>query len=524
MTSLHPTEPVRPVKAKGRSRQVVLAAAALVALAAPRAYAAETGVTQAAVDFAKPAGKIRALHGVNNGPVAWGLSADLTPYHKEAGFPSARLHDAPYANAEVADIHSIFPIFDADADDPKYYTFAKTDAYIAAIIKNGTQITYRLGESIESRSRQYSNGGFFVQPPKDFAKWAKICVNIIRHYNEGWANGFRYNIKYWEIWNEPAENVSGMWPGTVQQYFELYETAAKAIKAHDPSLKVGGPAACSIDFTLVRPFLALCRDRKLPLDFVSWHCYPAVPQAVAANATAARRLIDEYGFTNAESHITEWHPFWYSWEGSVDANELGNPNPKKYATMREKFDTMRGPQAAAFVASALMLLQDCPLDMANYYTADTNPWGMFDAFGVPGRVYYTFVAFNRLTRTPNRVACEAQGAPQPELTLCAGLSDDRAAAAILVSNYGDTPRTVALALRNLPLPQPVQAETFAVDATHELSPISRVLLRPDEAVLTLNLSSNAVQFIRLSLTPRSVRWYGGPNGGWSTATSGPSGF
>lgn len=75
----------------------------------------------------------------------------------------------------------------ADADDPKYYTFAKTDAYIAAIIKNGTQITYRLGESIESRSRQYSNGGFHVQPPKDNAKLAKICVNIIRHCNEGWA-------------------------------------------------------------------------------------------------------------------------------------------------------------------------------------------------------------------------------------------------------------------------------------------------------------------------------------------------
>ena len=43
--------------------------------------------------------------------------------------------------------------------------------------------------------------------------------------------------------------------------------------------------------------------------------------------------------------------------------------------MREKFDAMRGPKAAAFVASVLMLLQDCPLDMANYYTADTNPMG-----------------------------------------------------------------------------------------------------------------------------------------------------
>ena len=54
---------------------------------------------------------------------------------------------------------------------------------------------------------------------------------------------------------------------------------------------------------------------------------------------------------------------------------LGNPDPGKYATMREKFDAMRGPKAAAFVASVLMLLQDCPLDMANYYTANTESRG-----------------------------------------------------------------------------------------------------------------------------------------------------
>jgi hypothetical protein len=160
-----------------------LRTAVLVAFAAPVAHAADPGRTNVVVDFAKPAGRIRALHGVNNGPVSWGGAADLTNYHKEAGFPSARLHDCHYAGANVVDIHFIFPIFDADADDPRYYRFAETDAYLAAIVNNGEQITYRLGESIECRSRAYSNGGFYVHPPKDFAKWTKICINIIRHYN-----------------------------------------------------------------------------------------------------------------------------------------------------------------------------------------------------------------------------------------------------------------------------------------------------------------------------------------------------
>jgi hypothetical protein len=459
---------------------------------------ATAGQVNATVDFAKSAGKIRALHGVNNGPVSWGISADLTNYYKDAGFPSARLHDCHYASANVVDIHFIFPIFDADADDPKYYQFAETDAYLAPIVNNGTQITYRLGESIECRSRAYSNGGFYVQPPKDFAKWAKICVNIIRHYNEGWANGFHYNIKHWEIWNEPSEKCNGMWPGTLQQYYELYETAARAIKAHDSSLKVGGPAVCNIGFAdVIRPFLAHCRDRKVPLDFVSWHCYPATPQEVARDAMTARKLIDEYGFKDAESHITEWHPMWYPWENSIDANELGNPNPQKYATMREKFDTMRGPKAAAYVASALMLLQDSPLDMANYYTADTNPWGMFDLFGIPGRVYYSFVAFNQLTKTPNRVSCEQQGTPQAEIALCAGLSDDRQNASILVSNFSAAPRKVILRLQNLPLPQPTQVETLAIDAAHEFSSLGKAGWKSDDSTLTLDLPENGVCFVRL---------------------------
>ncbi len=107
--------------------------------------------------------------------------------------------------------------------------------------------------------------------------------------------------------------------------------------------------------------------------------------------------------------------------------------------MRENFADMRGPKGAAFAASALMLLQDTPLDMANYYTADTNPWGMFDEWGIPGRVYYAFVAFNQLTKTPNRVWCEWKGAPQPAITMCAGLSNDRKTASILLSNFGPAP-------------------------------------------------------------------------------------
>ena len=56
-----------------------------------------------------------------------------------------------------------------------------------------------------------STGAFRdLLPPKDFRKWAQICEHIIRHYNEGWADGHKWDIRYWEIWNE-ADLDSKTW-------------------------------------------------------------------------------------------------------------------------------------------------------------------------------------------------------------------------------------------------------------------------------------------------------------------------
>ena len=210
------------------------------------------------------------------------------------------------AKSDVVDIPCIFPFFDADPDDPENYFFKKTDDYLAPIIKNNSEIIYRLGTSIEYYTQYY------IHPPSDYNKWAKICINIIRHYNEGWANGFEYNIKYWEIWNEPENKL--MWLGTPLQYFELYETAAKAIKAHDPNLRVGGPATTGVRSTLVKPFLSFCRDKSVPLDFFSWHNYSHNPRFMVKDAGDVRAILDEYGFMNTESHLNEWHYLPSSWE------------------------------------------------------------------------------------------------------------------------------------------------------------------------------------------------------------------
>jgi hypothetical protein len=57
----------------------------------------------------------------------------------------------------------------------------------------GAQVYYRLGRSFAADPT----------PPPDFGKFAEVCRHIVMHYNDGWAHGFHYGIKYWEVWNEP---------------------------------------------------------------------------------------------------------------------------------------------------------------------------------------------------------------------------------------------------------------------------------------------------------------------------------
>jgi len=437
-----------------------------------------------AVDFSKSAGKIRPLNGVNNGPFAAGHhTADMEARHKEAAFPSVRLHDCHWPHPDVVDIPAIFPLFHADADEPKNYLFGPTDRYLAPIAARGAEIVYRLGVSIEHKP------AFHTRPPADFEKWAKICVNLIRHYNDGWADGRQYGIRYFEIWNEPDIGPP-MWTGTPQQYFDLYRVAVNAIKAYNPDLKVGGQVSF-VKGGYTRPFLAYCRDHKLPLDFISWHRYSDSPTNLTKDAVEMRALLDEYGFKKAESLCTEWRPML---EGFNKVSWRTNKEP---GSVRAAFARNRNHESAAFAASALMQMQDAPLDRAHYYTADDSPWSMFDEFGEPGKVFFAFKAFHQFLQTPNRVA--VTGAPGGDgVTACCGLADDGKSAGLLLSNYRGKAADLKVELKGLPIDGEIQVERFVVDEKHDCAALDPLSLDAASRTLRLSLPPATVILVRVS--------------------------
>jgi hypothetical protein len=336
----------------------------------------------------------------------------------------------------------------------------------------------------------------FVHPPKDYEKWAAICLGIIRHYNEGWANGARHNIRYWEIWNEP-ENKPVMWSGSDEDYYRLYGVAVRAIKKEFPDLKVGGPGVgYSGDFkngvfrpgAFVTNFLAYCRREALPLDFFSWHCYTANPGEIIARAHGIRRLLDGYGFTKTESHLNEWN--------FLPGNTWKPLSKSSAPEVRQRFaEEMSGLGGAVFIATTLLELQDAPVDVGNLFHGELGSFGLFNEFGVPLKNYHAMRAFAALLETPRRV--KAYGAVPGRLAVDAGIHTNETAATVLISNFAEARSDMSIMITNLPWNGGTIVETRRLTADENLDVVTRETNVVGELRLNVQLKAPALALIQL---------------------------
>ena len=405
------------------------------------------------VDFAADAGPVKPMNAVNNGPTAnEGYKHGNFTEFKAACIPYGRTHDASeyivYGGDHVIDVTAVFPDFDADETDPKSYDFAITDVYLRNMRDAGTEPFYRLGQRIESAARRYN-----VYPPKDFAKWARICEHIIRHYNYGWANGFVWNIRYWEIWNEAdidfewekRDGKPHMWGGTAEEFFKFYEIAAKYLKSKFPALKIGGPAVTGGEYHWSEAFLRYQHENKTPMDFFSWHCYAREPFEMVDRAKRYREMMDKYGYDAAESILNEWN-YVKSWGDCYHYS----------------ITQLASQKGAAFAAAAMIACQYAPVDMLMYYDAkpDAHFNGMFDKVSLlPAKPYYAFYAWGRLSAMCDRVVVASADIPDIYAAAARGADGRRA---IFLARYSDdnnfaNMRPVALRLSNGVFPPEVTA-------------------------------------------------------------------
>jgi xylan 1,4-beta-xylosidase len=367
-----------------------------LAICAARAWGDESAARQISIDATVTVGALRPLNGVQ------AEDAESSAFYRTAHVDLVRIPDG----AGAGDIDAIFPDMSADTENPKSYNFARTDRLVASIKSGGAEPLFRLGRS----------AGAGADPPADPDKWAQIVKHVVLHYNAGWGRGFRYGIRYWEIWNAPDSKQ--FWSGSPVEYYRLYEKTAQAIQAADPAALVGGPALSKplIAGDYREKFIDFVRLNRLPLDFFSWHFYAVDSNDPYVFVTIARQLriiLDARGFGSAKNVLDEW-----------------NADPAE--------QDLSSAARAAFAASSLIYMLGGPVDAQTFHRVVAPISAAGGAAGGAARgaadaVGSALGAFGALKSTP--VLIRTTGGDDAGFAIVAGRSQDKRVVQILISNY-----------------------------------------------------------------------------------------
>jgi hypothetical protein len=371
-----------------RTSSAGLAAVVLFAIGVAQAGAEDLAARQISIDATVTVGALRPLNGVQ------AEDAQGAAFYRTAHVDLVRIPDGTGAG----DIDGIFPDMSADVENPKSYNFAPTDRLVGSIRSGGAEPLFRIGRSA-------SAGG---EPPSDIDKWAQIVRHVVLHYNAAWAKGFRYGIRYWEIWNAP--DAEQFWSGSAADYYRLYDKTARAIQAADPAALVGGAAISKplIAGDYREKFIDFVRLNRLPLDFFSWHFYAVDsndPYVFVTIARQLRTILDARGFGSAKNVLDEWN-----------ADPAGE----------ELSDAAR----ASFAASSLIYMLGGPIDAQTYRRAAAS---VRAAGGAADTVGSALDAFGALKSSP--LLIRTTGGDDSGFAVVAGRSKDNRLVQILISNY-----------------------------------------------------------------------------------------
>jgi xylan 1,4-beta-xylosidase len=206
-------------------------------------------------------------------------------------------------------------------DGRTVYDWTKIDQLYDALLAKKIRPFVELGFTPEAMATSAQTVFYWkgnTSHPK-LGPWRDLIDAFIRHVRDRYGQD---EVRQWffEVWNEP--NLDGFWEKADQQaYFELYDVTARAIKAIDPALRVGGPSTAGAAW--VPEFLAHVAQSGSAVDFVTTHTYgvdggfldekgvqdtklSASPDAVVGDVRRVREQIGASAFPNLPLYFTEW--------------------------------------------------------------------------------------------------------------------------------------------------------------------------------------------------------------------------
>jgi xylan 1,4-beta-xylosidase len=361
--------------------------------------------------------------------------------------------------------HAIFHdevgVYAEDSAGKPLYNFSYVDQIYDGLEANGVRPLVELSFMPRQLASRDERQSFWyrpvVAPPKDYGRWDALITAFARHLIE------RYGVDevrqwYFEVWNEPNLDF---WAGRPRQssYWTLYDHTARALKAVDAGLRVGGPATAQAAW--IPDFIRHCKDQGVPVDFVSTHAYGNDPPrpVFGTDAPVPRgrfvcRAVSKVHAEIAASPLPSLPLIWSEFNAS-------------YSNQPEVTDApYMGPWLAETVRQCDGLVQD----MSYWTFSDVfeeggvvrtpfyGGFGLLAVGGIPKPAFNAFALLHQLGE--QRIAGDVEGA----------LLTRRADGALVVAvwNYADlgtAPRTreVVLSVRNR---DAATASVQSLDAEH----------------------------------------------------------
>ena len=237
--------------------------------------------------------------------------AQLEVATEELGFRYIRFH-AIFHDA-LKTVNSV--------DGKIHYDWTKVDELYDDLLARNIKPFVELGFTPEALKTS-DNSIFYWKGNTSHPKidaWRDLVSAFVSHIRSRYGET---EVRSWffEVWNEP--NLDGFWEGADQAaYFNLYDVTARAIKAVDPQLRVGGPSTAGAAW--VPQFLEHVAANHVPVDFVTTHTYGVdggfldeagkgdtklspSPDAITGDVRRVRAEIAASAFPTLPLYFTEW--------------------------------------------------------------------------------------------------------------------------------------------------------------------------------------------------------------------------
>ncbi len=208
----------------------------------------------------------------------------LKTVHDECGFSYVRFHGL---------LQDDLGIYRIDRSGEPIFSWQYCDAVYDHILDIGMRpfvVFDFMPEALASGEKTIYWEKSNITKPASYEEWYNLIYRITRHFSDRYGED-EVRQWYFEVWNEPD---GWFFDGTRDDYFKLYETAARAVKAVCPAFRVGGPSVAGA-YDWLPALSEYCQAHHVPLDFFSAHTYSLSEFAPGKKS-------------DADAHIPIWKP------------------------------------------------------------------------------------------------------------------------------------------------------------------------------------------------------------------------